>query len=264
MLVKVFLSYSRRDVQDARHIAHVLIDAQHEVWVDWELLPGQTWKGMIRRQIENCDRFVCIVTPEMLESQWCVWELSVATRTGKPVVPVLVRSGGREHAVLRAVQFADFTGGATDAAVSSLLKGLAVATPSDPDPGLPTEPPESELLQPYYRRHFSDAIISQQFDLRATGEQILEKMSAARLVFGFVQVGGRLTLTDLRLLFEAHTFNVKADRQEINLADVARIDTFTVGVLPPGFTVQTRSGPKYRFVCYGRDRYVELIEQYRP
>ncbi|MGW6935562.1 toll/interleukin-1 receptor domain-containing protein [Lentzea sp. NPDC054927] len=264
MLVDVFISYSRRDVQDARQIANLLIEAQYDVWIDWELLPGQTWKGMIREKIEKCDRFVCIVTPEMLLSQWCLWELSVATRMCKPVVPVLVRAGGQEHAVLRAIQFADFTGGPTEVAVSSLLKGVLVAAPTVPDPGLPVEAPESELLQPYYRRHFSDAIIRQQFDLRGTGEEILEKRSASRLVFGFVQVGGRLTLTDLRLLFEAHAFNFKAERIEISLADVQSVATFTVGVLPPGFTVHTRSGRKYRFVLYGRDRYLELIEQYRP
>lgn len=259
----VFISYSRRDVEDARRIANLLIEARYRVWVDWELLPGQSWKGLIREKIEKSDRFVCIVTPEMLESQWCTWELSLATRMGKPVIPVLARRGGGEHAVLRAIQFADFTGGPTDAAVSSLLKGMLAAVPSTPDPGLQTEPPESELLQPYYRRHFSDAIIPQQFDLRATGEEILEKRSASRLVFGFVQVGGRLTVTDLRVLFEAHSFNVKRERLEISLADVQRVDSFTIGVLPPGLTVHTRSGGKYRFVCYGRDRFVQLIEQYR-
>lgn len=172
---------------------------------------------MIREKIEKCGRFVCIVTPEMLPSQWCLWELSVATRMGKPVVPVLVRAGGQEHSVLRAIQFADFTGGPTEAAMSSLLKGMLVAAPAVPDPGLPMEAPESELLQPYYRRHFSDAIIRQQFDSRKE-----ERFSA----------------------------RVRIWRVEIRLADVQRVETFTGGVLSPGLT--------------GRDRYVELIEQYRP
>lgn len=263
-MVDVFISYSRRDLDAARQIANLLIGAGYNVWVDWELRAGQTWKAMIREKIEKSDRFVCVVTPEMLDSPWCTWELSVATRMGKPVVPVLVRAGGREHAVLRTIQFADFTGGATDAAVSSLLEGMAAAVPSVPDPGLPVEPPESELHQPYYRRHFSDAVISQQFDLRATGELILEKRSASRLVLGFVQVGGRVTLTDQRLLFEAHSFNFKAERVEISLADVLRVDSFTIGVLPPGFTVHTRSGRKYRFVSYGRNDLVAAIDRYRP
>jgi hypothetical protein len=44
--------------------------------------------------------------------------------------------------------------------VPSLLKGMLMALQSAPGLGLPIEPPESGLLQPYYRRRFSDAIIS--------------------------------------------------------------------------------------------------------
>jgi hypothetical protein len=148
-----------------------------------------------------------------------------------------------KHAVLGTVQLTDFTSGGTDAAVSSLLEGTAAAVPSVPDLGPPIEPPESELHQPHYRSHFSDAIISQQFDLRATGELVLEKRSSGRRT-------GRAHRSEVAL--RGHSFNFKAERVE------------TVGVLPPGFTVHTKSGRKCRFVGYGRNDLVEAIDRYRP
>lgn len=259
----VFISYDRVDAEQASTVARILADAGHTPWIDRELVPGQTWKDVLAERIEACDRFVCVVTPDSLASEWCTWELSVANRARKPILPVLYRVGGKAHGLLRTLQFADFTAGPTEAAARALLAGLATAVPGAPDPALPREAPDTVLEQPFYQRHFSDGVIRQQFDLRAAGEQVLAKQSAARLVYGLVQVGGRLTLTDQRLLFEAHDFNVRKQRLEIQLADIASARAIRTMVTPSIFAVATGAGRTHRFFTYNGTRLVELIERYR-
>jgi hypothetical protein len=261
--VLVFISYARDDVSHAHTVAGVLETAGHEVWIDRVLLPGQTWKEVLREQIEACDRFVVVLTSDALASPWCTWELVVANRAGKPIVPVLCRRGGEPPALLRTLHHADFTEGAGPAASRSLLDGLTAATPSTPDLELPSEAPPSELGQPYYRRHFSDGIIAAQFDLRATGEQILAKQSAARIVYGLVQVGGRLTLTDRRLLFEAHAFNVRKERLEIGLGTITAVRAIHPRITRAVLSVETTTERTHRFFTGRCDQLAELIEQYR-
>lgn len=81
-------------------------------------------------------------------------------------------------------------------------------------------------------------------------------------------VGGRLYLTDRRLIFEAHVANVQRGATAIELADVtgtAKAWTKFVGLIPLApntLVVRTRDG-EHRIVVSERDQWIDAIDAQR-
>ncbi|HBN54099.1 MAG TPA: hypothetical protein DD456_08765 [Stenotrophomonas sp.] len=100
------------------------------------------------------------------------------------------------------------------------------------------------------------------------GETLLRE-GAANLQRGMEAVGGRLFLTDRRLLFRSHGFNVQDGDTEIPLARIrgarpcwARL----LGVLPllPNSLAVATDERDYRFVLFGRRQWLAAIEAQVP
>jgi hypothetical protein len=98
------------------------------------------------------------------------------------------------------------------------------------------------------------------------GEKILLR-SDANLQRGIETVGGQLFLTTRRLVFESHRLNVKTGRTIIQLRDVEDVwKTWTkflglIPIFPNTLAVSTEAGKTYRFVMFGRDKWVRLIRE---
>jgi hypothetical protein len=98
------------------------------------------------------------------------------------------------------------------------------------------------------------------------GERIVRE-SGANLQRGIETVGGRLFLTTRRLIFEAHRFNVKTGRTVVRLRDVEDVwKCWTrlfglVPIFPNSLAVSTAEGKTYRFVMFGRDKWVRAIRE---
>lgn len=92
------------------------------------------------------------------------------------------------------------------------------------------------------------------------GEPIL-KQGPANHFRGAESVGGWLYLTDKRLLFRSHGFNVQNDEMSVALAEITEAQTCaTFGFIPNGLRVLTPSGAK-QFVVEGRKSWVAMITQ---
>lgn len=90
----VFVSYRRLDVDFVKSFVDGLKAEDKEVWVDWEDLPpgGAEFTEDIRRGIESSDSFVAILSPDYLESTYCVdLELGYAIELNKKIIPVVYR-----------------------------------------------------------------------------------------------------------------------------------------------------------------------------
>lgn len=100
------------------------------------------------------------------------------------------------------------------------------------------------------------------------GERLIRE-GGANLMRGMEAVGGRLFLTDRRLHFASHAFNIARGPTDLPLADVAATEpcwTKFLGVLPllpNSLAVRTRDGTEYRFVVYGRRKWQAAIETER-
>jgi len=103
------------------------------------------------------------------------------------------------------------------------------------------------------------------FDLRPSERLIME--GAANLQRGLETVGGRLFLTNSRLFFQSHAFNVQTGPTEIGLSQIRgterRFSTFLglIPVLPNALAVLTASGAEYSFVLFGRADWEAAIRE---
>ena len=97
------------------------------------------------------------------------------------------------------------------------------------------------------------------------GEQVI-KVGRANLQKNIETVGGWLCLTNQRLVFEAHKFNVQVGTTEVELSDVQSSQqcwTKFLGVIPVfpnSLAVHVREGNEHRFVLDDRASWATAIE----
>ncbi len=97
-----------------------------------------------------------------------------------------------------------------------------------------------------------------------TEEQTLAEVGA-NLFRGIESVGGRMRLTDRRIVFEPHRLNLQRQPVEIPLDEVVLVRKRNTWLLVPnGFLVRTREGTDYKFVVSGRARLIRLIAEHSP
>jgi hypothetical protein len=87
---------------------------------------------------------------------------------------------------------------------------------------------------------------------------------AANMQRGLETVGGWLYLTDKRILFESHRFNMQTGPTEISLSDVMTARpawTRFLGFLPifPNSLVISAGEKEYSFVLSGREQWASTI-----
>jgi len=94
------------------------------------------------------------------------------------------------------------------------------------------------------------------------------KQGAANMQRGIETVGGQLYLTNQRLLFSAHRFNVQTGDSEVPLRTISSVQrcwTRFLGVLPllpNSLAVHTRD-EVHRFVVFGRSHWADAIHRAR-
>ena len=82
-LPSVFISYRRAD----RELLHTLVESLKEspvyehvnVWYDEVIAPGENYSSSILYQLKNCNLFILLVTPNILEPSNYVWRVEYKT-----------------------------------------------------------------------------------------------------------------------------------------------------------------------------------------
>jgi hypothetical protein len=60
----IFISYSKKDINFARHLRRLLTDEGFGVWMDeTRLVPAEQWWPTIEQNIETCAAFIVIMSP---------------------------------------------------------------------------------------------------------------------------------------------------------------------------------------------------------
>lgn len=74
--MKAFISYSHRDSEAVdrlhTHLATLRREGLIETWFDRRILPGDSIDDKITIELESCDIFLMLVSPDFLESDYCV------------------------------------------------------------------------------------------------------------------------------------------------------------------------------------------------
>jgi hypothetical protein len=96
-MAKVFVSYSRRDIEFAKRLTGELQKSDLDFWVDWEGIPPSVdWWKQIEKGIEEADVFLFLISPDSASSKVCGEEIGCAVKNGKRLIPLVVRDVGDE------------------------------------------------------------------------------------------------------------------------------------------------------------------------
>lgn len=110
----LFVNHSRQDQQVANQLTDTIRANGFNVWADNQLFGGQDWWREIERRIRECAGMVYLISPSSVNSEYCIRELELAQRLGKPVLPVLVSREVDIPESLRSVTHIDLSGAEND------------------------------------------------------------------------------------------------------------------------------------------------------
>lgn len=104
----IFISYSKQNIDFARHLRRLLQDQGFAVWMDeTQLGASEKWWSSIEQNIISCTAFIIIMSPASKISDWVEREILVAEDPDyqKPLFPVLLE--GKVWSRLANIQYED-------------------------------------------------------------------------------------------------------------------------------------------------------------
>lgn len=141
---RVFISYSRQNLDAVTQLVDDLHAVGIEPWHDQTLTGGQRWWDKILANIRECDVFIFALSPESWDSEACKSELGYVVRLGRPILPVLVSEGININLLpppLNEIQVMDYRRRDKDATLA-LVKAIHTTPEAPPLPEpLPNPPP---------------------------------------------------------------------------------------------------------------------------
>ena len=148
----VFLSYDREDTDRARHFAHALEKAGHQVWWDLHVRSGAQFSKVIEEALKAADAVVVLWSERSIESAWVRDEAAAGRDTGR-LVPVTI-DGTEPPLGFRQFQTPDLSrwhGRGKPAALKTLLDDVA-NTQRSPSRAIPEGQPTPKRLARKSRR----------------------------------------------------------------------------------------------------------------
>lgn len=85
----VFISYKRKESSAfALLVLSRLKHAGLDVFLDLAMEPGDDWKDVIKKRLQNCDVFVLILSKNTLKSSIVLDEITWALEANRPIIPI--------------------------------------------------------------------------------------------------------------------------------------------------------------------------------
>ena len=106
---RLFFSYSRADKDFVVRLAKDLRSADVNLWIDQlDIAPGDRWDRAVEEALAAAPGVLVVLSPESVDSQNVMDEVSLAFDEKKRIVPILLRQCNVPFR-LRRVQHVDFT-----------------------------------------------------------------------------------------------------------------------------------------------------------
>lgn len=90
---RVFISYSRKDLEFVKRLAADLEARGLSVWLDkGDIHPGADWRKALVDAVTDCAAFLLVISPDSVKSQYVQQELSMAEAHHKAIIPLFYRT----------------------------------------------------------------------------------------------------------------------------------------------------------------------------
>ncbi|MFT3890231.1 MAG: toll/interleukin-1 receptor domain-containing protein [Anaerolineales bacterium] len=121
---KIFVSYSRKDMDFARKLAGDLEKAGYDVWWDLtDLRGGEDWVRRIPAAIEESQFFIVVLSPNSILSEWVEKEYTQALSLRKKIIPVILAPSSVPFA-LNTINYINFAVGEYEDGFKNLLSAM--------------------------------------------------------------------------------------------------------------------------------------------
>lgn len=123
-MYKIFISYSRKDIDFVRKLAGDLEKANYDVWWDiTDLRGGDEWVTRIAAAIEASETIIVVLSPNSYQSEWVRKEYTQAIGLHKRIIPIMFTPSPVPFA-LNTINYVDFVSGEYQDNFASLLSAL--------------------------------------------------------------------------------------------------------------------------------------------
>lgn len=126
---RIFVSYSRSDLDVASEIARTAVETGHDVFFDVDprsgIPAGTRWTEVIYREIVAADLVLAVCSAGSSRSRWCLVEWAIAQTSGVPIIPIRIDDGPLDS-VLATTQAVDCRDGVVDTRVREALESVPV------------------------------------------------------------------------------------------------------------------------------------------
>jgi hypothetical protein len=93
-----------------------------------------------------------------------------------------------------------------------------------------------------------------------TEDELVEIEGPANLFRGMEGVGGKLFLTNKKVIFKSHKINIQKGQTNIDYNDITEIRKRTTAkLIDNGISIKTNTGKEFDFVVNDRDRWIEEL-----
>ena len=150
--MRIFISYALEDQAAVEALNADLERARFEVWMDEELIGGESWWDTILEQIRSCELYIFALSPNSVRSRACKAELDYAIALSRPLLAVKVQEVAIQlaHPAIARTQMVDYR----KRSMESLLALMAVVANQPPAPPLPDPLPAAPTTPMSYMNEF--------------------------------------------------------------------------------------------------------------
>lgn len=156
-MAKVFISYSRQDLNFVQGFAQALMSNGVDVWWDLSSLQGgDNWTNEIPQAIENCDLCIVVLSPNAVQSEWVQKEYTYALNHKKRIIPILHQACKIPFALVN-INVIDVQGSSYQKGLEQILQ-LARAGAPEKQQILQPAVSQNQLIQPTPTENFPSAM----------------------------------------------------------------------------------------------------------
>ena len=87
----IFVSYNHDNSNKVYEIITAFHEKGYRIWHDDGIPLGENFLDELAKRVKKCNVFFCFLSPEYIESQYCLRELSFAVNNRRTIIPIMLK-----------------------------------------------------------------------------------------------------------------------------------------------------------------------------
>lgn len=107
--------------------------------------------------------------------------------------------------------------------------------------------------------------IKRSIEIKTLADENIVFHTSANHIMGMEGVGGKLYLTNKRLVFKSHNLNIQKHELSIPLEEILQVNRYkSLGIINKGLIVTLSSGKEEKFIVEEASKWMEYLKQSKP